>query len=149
MPIGILERAGVATPEGIVRRIGDRRASLLHLGYHCVHLGLTPNVVPERKLSGASRSQWYFGFMGERCAGLNGKLQTMLKIEERDRAMFELPADDALRRETQSITIKFQRLFQIVNTESNPRDSWLHNRMSAPFLARRTGNLRQATVRIG
>jgi hypothetical protein len=95
----------------------------LDLGHHRIHFGFAPDVVAERELRGASRAKGNFGFMGERCAGPNGQLQTMLKIEEGDSAMLELRADDALRRQTESIPIKLQRSFQIIDTESNHGDS--------------------------
>ena len=69
MSIKVLKRAGVATPEGIVLRIGDRRACLLHLGYDRIHFGFARDVVAECTLSRASRAQRHLGFMGERCAG--------------------------------------------------------------------------------
>ena len=47
--------------------------------------------------------------------------------------MLELPADDPLRRQIESIPIKRQRSLQIINTESNDRDPRLHSRTSAPF----------------
>lgn len=54
MPIGILERAGVAAPGGIVRRIGDRRACIFDFGHHSIQFGFTPDIVSKRKLCGAS-----------------------------------------------------------------------------------------------
>lgn len=71
--------------------------------------------------------------MGEKCAGPNGELQAMLKIKEGDGAMLKLRADDPLRRQTEPIAIKPQRPFQIVDTERNNRDSWLHRRITAPL----------------
>lgn len=94
MPIGVLERACVAAPEGIVRRVGDRRASIFDLRHDRIHFGLTRDIVAERTLSRASRAKRNFGLMGERCAGPNGELQAMLKIKEGDRAMLELRAEN-------------------------------------------------------
>jgi len=133
MPIGVLERACVAAPECIVWRVSDRRACSFGLRHDCIHFGLARDIVAERALSRASRAKRNFGFMGERCAGPNGELQPVLEIEEGDRAMLELRADDPLRRQTEPIAIKSQRSLQIVNTESNDRDPWLHLFITAPL----------------
>lgn len=111
MSIGILERAGIAAPKCVMRRIGDRGACLACLLHHRIHFGLARDIVTERKFGGASRTQGHLGFVCERCAGPDGKFQTMLKIEESDCAMLELCADDALRRQTEPIAIKLQRSF--------------------------------------
>jgi hypothetical protein len=47
--------------------------------------------------------------------------------------MLKLRADDPLRRQTESVSIKPQRSLQIVNAESNDGDSWLHGYISALF----------------
>ena len=111
MPIWILERASVATPEGIVRRIGDYGSRPLDLGHDRIHFGLARDSMAQREFRGASRAKWNFGFMGERCAGPNGELQAMLKIKEGDGTMLILPAHNPLRRQTESIPIKPQRSF--------------------------------------
>lgn len=115
-----------------MRRVGDRRAGLLDLRHHRIHFGFTPNIVAKRELRGTSRPKWNFGFMGEGCAGLNGELQPMLKIKEGDCTILEFRANDSLSRQAESIAIKPQRPFQIVNTESNDRDPWLHILTMAP-----------------
>ena len=140
MPIGILEGTSVATPECIVRRVGDRRARFFDLRHDRIHFCLARDIVTERALSRASRTQWHLGFMGDRCARPDGQLQAMLKFKEGDGAMLILRADDALRRQTEPIAIKPQRPFQIVNTEGNDRDPWLHSRTSAPLGAREAGD---------
>src|SRR4029077_2805923 len=117
----------------IVRRIGDRRPRFFDLRHHRIHFCLASDIVAERTLSRASRAQRNFGFMGERCAGPNGELQTVLEIEEGDRAMLKLRADNSPRRQTESIPIEPQRPLQVVNTESNDRDPRLHSRTSAPL----------------
>ena len=133
MPIRVLERARVATPKCVVRRVGDRRARFFDLGHNRIHFGFARDIVTERALCRASRTKRNFGFMGERCTGANGEFQAMLKIKEGDGAMLILRADDALRRQTEPIAIKPQRPFQIVNTEGNDRDPRLHSRTSAPL----------------
>jgi hypothetical protein len=82
MPIGVLERTGVATPECIVRRIGDHRARFFDLCHDRIYFCFARDIVAERALSRASRAKRNFGFMGERCAEPNGELQAMLKIKE-------------------------------------------------------------------
>jgi hypothetical protein len=57
----------------------------------------------------------------------------MLKIKERDCTVLKLRAHDALRRQTEPIAIKPQRALQIVDTESNDRDSRFHRRARAPL----------------
>ena len=126
MPIRILERARVSTPECIVRWIGDRRARLVHLRHDRIYFCFARDIVAERTFSRASRAQRNVGLMGERCAGPNGELQPMLKIKERDCTVLKLRTHDALRRQTEPIAIQLQRSFQIVDTESNDRDPWLH-----------------------
>ena len=126
MSIGVLERACVAAPECIVRRIGDRRARFFDLCHDRIYFCFARDIVAEREFRGASRSKRNFGLMGKRSAGPNGELQAMLEIEEGDGAMFKLHADDPLRRQTQPIAIKPQRSLQIVNSKSNDSDSRLH-----------------------
>jgi hypothetical protein len=100
MSIGVLERARIATPKCVVRRVGDRRARFFDLRHDLIYFCLALDIVAERALSRASRAKRNFGLMGERCAGPNGELQAMLKIKEGDGAMLELRADDALRWKT-------------------------------------------------
>jgi len=100
MPIGVLERACIATPECIVRRIGDDSASLSHLYHDHIYFCFARDIMAERALSRASRAKRNFGFMGERYAGPNGELQAMLKIKKGDGSMLKLRADDPLRRQT-------------------------------------------------
>ena len=128
MPVGVLKRATVATPESIVRRVGDDRACLAHLCHDRIHFGLARDIVAERELSGALRPQRNLGLMGDVCARSNGQFQAVLEIEKCNSAMFELRADDAPSRQTESIPIEFQRSLQIVDTKSNDRDPWLHSR---------------------
>lgn len=87
MPIGVLERAGVAAPECIMRRIGDRRARFFDLRHDGIYFCFARDIVAERALSRASRAKRNFGLMGKRCAGPNGELQAMLKIKEGDGAI--------------------------------------------------------------
>lgn len=49
MRIGVLKRASVATPEGIVRRVGDDRARPVCLCHDRIHFGLTRDIVAERE----------------------------------------------------------------------------------------------------
>ena len=145
MPIRVLERAGVATPKCVVRLVGDRRTRFFDLRHNRIHFGFARDIVTERALSCASRAKRNFGFMGERCAGPNGELQAMLKIKEGDGAILKLRADDALRRQTEPIAIEPQRSLQIVDTESNDGDPWLHG-FSVASLGESTGrDSRQAT----
>ena len=103
MPIWVLERARVATPEGIVRRVGDYGSCLLDLGHDLIHFSLARDTMAQREFRGASRAKRNVGFMGERCAGPNGELQAMLKIKEGDGTMLILPAHNPLRRQTESL----------------------------------------------
>jgi hypothetical protein len=70
--------------------------------------------------------------MGDVFARPNGQFQAVLEIEKCNSAMFELRADDAPSRQTESIPIEFQRSLQIVDTESNDRDPWLHRPTKTP-----------------
>lgn len=69
--------------------------------------------------------------MGHILARPDGELHPVLQIEERNLAVLELGADDASRREAQSISIKRQCSFQIVYTDGNHGDSWFHSRTGA------------------
>ena len=56
----------------------------------------------------------------------------MLQIKEGDGAMLKLRAHDSPRRQTEPIAIKPQRALQIVDSECNDRDPWLHSLKSDP-----------------
>lgn len=53
--------------------------------------------------------------MREVGAAEQGELQPRLQIEERDRAMFEFAADDAVGFQAEAVAVKPQRGFQIVD----------------------------------
>ena len=87
----------------------------------------------QRKLGRTRRADRKSGIMRKACARPECQPEPYLQLKEGDRAMLKLRADDSLSRQTEPIPIKPQRSFQIVNTESNDRDSRLHIRTSAPF----------------
>jgi hypothetical protein len=47
----------------------------------------------------------------------------VLQLEERDRAMLELLADDAFRAQTEAVAVEPHRLLQIIDAERQQRDS--------------------------
>lgn len=116
-----------------MRLVGDRRAHLFYLCHDRIHLSFARDIVAERTRSRASRPQRDLGLMDDRFAMPDGQLQAAFKIKEGDSAMLELPADDSPRRQTEPVAIILQRPLQIVDTESNNGDAWLHSRTSAPL----------------
>lgn len=73
----------------------------------------------------------------------------MLEIEEGNRTTLEFRADDALRRQTESIAIKPQRAFSIIDTKRNDSDPRLHRRTSAPIWGIETGDGSEMEVSMG
>src|SRR5262245_62173984 len=47
-------------------------------------------------------------------------------MKERDGAVFELLANDALRRKAQSVAIEAQRPLQVIHAQRDHRNQWLH-----------------------
>ncbi|MNG38641.1 hypothetical protein D3C84_1264170 [compost metagenome] len=64
--------------------------------------------------------------MGQAGAWPQGQLQARLQVDEHHRAMFELAADDAGRRQAQAVAVKAQRTFQVVHGEGDDADAGLH-----------------------
>ena len=52
--------------------------------------------------------------------------EAFLQVEERDGAVFEFRADDALRREAQTVAIEAHRTLEIVHAKREHRDPCLH-----------------------
>ena len=55
------------------------------------------------------------------------ELQARLEIEERDRAVLELRADDALGLQSEPVTVEPHRAVEVVDSERKQRDARLHD----------------------
>jgi hypothetical protein len=64
--------------------------------------------------------------MGDAVARPYPELQPALQLEERDRAVLELLADDALGLQAQAVAVEPQRPLQVVHAERDERDPGLH-----------------------
>ena len=125
MPIWVLERARVATPEGIVRRVGDYGSCLLDLGHDLIHFSLARDSMAQREFRGASRAKRNVGFMGERY-GAKWRASSHVEDQRRRRHHAHTPRPQSPSSADRVPPIKPQRLFEIVNTKRNDRDPWLH-----------------------
>ena len=66
--------------------------------------------------------------MGEVVTGPGRELEPALQVKERNRAMLELLADNALRREPEPVTIEAQRAFEVVDADGEDVDPSFHDR---------------------
>jgi hypothetical protein len=64
--------------------------------------------------------------VGDAFAEPEPELQARLQVEENDRAVLELLADDALGRQAQAIAIEAERPLQVVDADRDQGDPRLH-----------------------
>lgn len=128
MAVGVLEVAGIAAPEGLLRRFHDSRAGLPRPLHDGIDLRLAGDVVAQRELGRAATAERDAGIVRDVAAREERQLQARLQVEEGDGALLELRAEDALGRETQAVAIEADGRFEIVDAEGNDAErgvSWL------------------------
>jgi inosine-uridine nucleoside N-ribohydrolase len=107
MPVGILEIARIPAPKSLPCRFHDGGPGLFRQLHDRFDFGLRRDVVSERELRGAPRArQRQSCILGKALAWPGGELQALLQLEESNRAVFELLADDAVRLESESVAIE-------------------------------------------
>jgi hypothetical protein len=138
MPVGVLEVAGVATPEGVVRGLHDdgaRPAGLLH---DRVDFESRGDVVPDGELGRARAPGRDSRVPRDAPPWPQREPQTGLQVEERDGAVLELRADDAVGLQAETVAVEPDGPLQVVDTERDERDPRLQGRT----LREVTGRLR-------
>src|SRR5262245_47914732 len=127
MRIRILEVAGVPAPERVVSRLDDRGAGLLRLLHHGVHFAFRGDVMADAEVGWASAGDRKPGIVRKARSRPERELQAGLEIEESDRAVLELRADDALGLQSQPVAVEPHRAVEIVDSERKQGDARLHD----------------------
>src|SRR5690606_15944498 len=128
VPFRVPEIAAVTAPEGLLRRLDDRRAGSGRLGHHPVDLLAGAHVVGQAGVGRTRRIGCHAGIGREAASRPQGQAQARLQVEERDRAVLELLADDAFRRPSEAVPVEAYRPVEVVDTESDQGDVRLHGR---------------------
>lgn len=76
-------------------------------------------------------SQSYARVLWDAFSRPDGQLHASVQIEKRDCAILKLRAENTLRRQTQPIPVKRERLFQIINAKGDNSDARFH--ISSPL----------------
>src|SRR5690348_432146 len=100
-----------------------RRCRLLHNG---VNFFSASQIMPDGAFGGTGSSQSHSGINGEVVSWIDGELESMLQVEEGERAMLELGAHDAPCWQPQAVAVKTERRFQIIHAERDHSNSWFH-----------------------
>lgn len=129
MPVGVGEVAGVAAPEGVLRRFDDRGAGGDGLLYEGVHFVARGDVVGEGEFGAAARARRNGGVAGEAGTREQGKFQPRLHVEERNGAMLELLADDAGRGEAEAVAVEGDGSFEVVDAEGDESNARFHGEL--------------------
>ena len=119
-------RSGVASPRLIRRRTRHLRAGSACQRDHLIDLRFRAHVVRELEAGGPGRV--YVRHRRERCPRPQRKLQALAQLEEDDRAVLELLADDPIGRPAEAVPIEGQRSLQILDTQGDEGDPRFHQR---------------------
>ena len=115
--VRILEVAGVAAIERRLRSLDDLRPRLLRLPHDRVDFLPGGDVVADGELERAGCLQGQAAVRGEALAWPQGQLQSRAQVEEGDRAILQLRADDALRAESQAIPVERDGALEVIDPE--------------------------------
>lgn len=126
MLIRVLEVAGVSTPESIASGLRDDGARFLRLIHHRVDFGFGSDVVPDAELGRAPAPHRHSDVVREARPRPERELQAGLELEERDGAVLELRADNAFGLQSEAVTVKANRSFEIVDAQGQERYPRLH-----------------------
>src|SRR5512134_2726538 len=124
--IRVLEVAGVATPECLMRRLYHHCAATLRLLHHVIDFRLGRDVMPDGELGRARASVRDPRIVSNALSGPEREFQSGLKFEERDGAMFELRADNAFGLQPKAVPVEPDRRLEIVDTDRDERDAEFH-----------------------
>src|SRR5690606_30314597 len=141
VPVGILEVARVAAPEGLLRRLHDGRSRLPGLLQHGIDLFPAQHVVSEGELRRARPARRQSGVVGDARARPDRKPEAGLQVEEGDGAMLELPADDAFGVQAETVAVEMQGPLQIIHANGDDGHAGLHGEspLQGRYLAGRWG----------
>src|SRR5215208_3680995 len=98
MSIWILEIAPVTSPKGVFGGLHYLCTCFSRLLHNSVNFFFTTHIVSDRKLGSTMSSFRNVRVMRNAISRPNCELQTMMQIKKSDSAMFELFANDSLRR---------------------------------------------------
>ena len=124
----VLEVAGVAAIEGCLCWFDNLGACLLSLTHDVVDLVLRGDVVAKGELQCTLCLHRETPAGGQAPARPKRQLQPGLEIEERDSAILELGADDALRTEAKAISVEGYRTLEVADAQSEQGDVRIHRR---------------------
>ena len=108
MPIGIAEIPGIATVEGLLRRLYDLGARAPRCAHYLVDCFAVQDVVSNREGRRRCSMLRQTGVIGNIVLRPYRELQPTRQFEEGDRTMFELATDDAFRREAEAVSVEGQ-----------------------------------------
>jgi hypothetical protein len=86
----------------------------------------------DREFGGAWIAYWNSCIVSKALPRPNGEFQAGLQIKEGNSPMVELFANDALRRQAETIAVEMYRPFQVVSAEGNNCNAWLHGKHLSP-----------------
>src|SRR5215203_2140 len=119
MPIWVLEIARITSPKGIFGGLHYLCTCFSRLVHKSVNFFFTTHIMSDRKLGRTMSSFGHVRVMSNAISKPNCELQTTLQIKKSDSAVFKPYTNDSLRWKAESISIKFQRFFQIVYAQCN------------------------------
>jgi len=131
MAVGILEVAGIAAPERIVRRLHDGGAGAARLLHRGIDLLPAAHVVADGEIGRARGGNRQSGVVRDAGARPQRQPEPGFEVKKCDGAVLELLADDAFGYESER-AVERERSRQIVDAERDERDARFH--------ARRTGS---------
>src|SRR5436190_19053450 len=126
MAVRILKVPRVPAPESRVRGIGDHCAGLGGGAHEGVDFLFRPYQMTQRELRGAGRCRSDAGVFGERRTRIERERRTPFHLDEHDRAILELGADDPLGVEPEAVAIKPERAVQIGDCDGDDIEAGLH-----------------------
>ena len=89
--VGILEVAGIAAPEGLLRGLDEAGAGSNRLAHHRIHFLFAADIVANGKFRRAARSAGNSRIMGDVAAPEKREFDALLEFKEHRRAMLCLP----------------------------------------------------------
>src|SRR3954471_21980104 len=114
-----------------MRRLHDPGARSSSLHHHRIDLIFAAHVVTQTQFGCTGGSPGNPGVPGQVRPRPERELETGLQLDKDDGAMLELGADDALGRKAETIPVEPQRPIEIVHTEGDQGDIWLHIRLAS------------------
>src|SRR4051794_20735755 len=127
----MLEVPRVPAPERLVRRLRDSGSRLRCLCHYRVDLLFAAHVVTQTQFGCAGGSSGKPGVPGQVRPRPERELETGLQLEKGDSAVLELGADDALGRKAETVPVEPQCPIEIIHTEGDQGDIWLHIRLAS------------------